>query len=466
MTTVARFVDSIAAAPTLRFDLNTTDVRLQRKSCDFSPPPLKTRNGETLLRDGSPITASAYGNRVIGLTILFTHSTEAARATALNTLNRELDRATNILMWQPDGASAPVFFRTYRSPDYGLQVKQDRTGSWQITLALRAEPFAFGLMVDAGTFTVDNDPAAGTNPGHFDVTAVPGDVEAVAVYTFTVPVGAELFAPALARKTSGDPSTLQWAWQLEHTEWASGVDTSAASVNSAVMSGAGFNYRRTTFATNTAQATRLSYTNPMFPLLEDTTDAKRIARVGVYRVVVRVKQSVANDVIKVNMVTSDGAQRTATLTSSSTPQLADLGWITLSPGAVAFGPSGVAQGHAGNAISLQAQRVSGSGSLDWDYLRLIPADEALAISEQAAVDEDPIMFDGYNDVTHSLDATVSSSSPMGFAVSRPAGRRGTIPGLKPGTNRLFLYDRPGFDDTLGVDIAVHVYYWPRWLYVR
>src|SRR4030042_6530749 len=117
MTQTLQFVDKIDAAPTLRLDLNDSS-KWFLDSKDMSPPGLKRSVADTMLREGAKVCASAYQNRVVKLTLDVKASTKDLLATEIQKLNRELDRAQNILKWKAEGATNPVFFRTWRSPDW------------------------------------------------------------------------------------------------------------------------------------------------------------------------------------------------------------------------------------------------------------------------------------------------------------------------------------------------------------
>ena len=166
------FVDSIAAAPTVRLNLdNQAPWSVMADGTDLSPPQLRRAVAGTLLADGQIIPAAAYADRLITLALDFTASVTDAAATALQALARELNRPTNILRWQP-GTSAPVFFRTFRS-DFGSVVWD--AVERKATVRILAEPFAYGLKETSGLTVVINDPAEGTtlnsNP-FFEVDAL------------------------------------------------------------------------------------------------------------------------------------------------------------------------------------------------------------------------------------------------------------------------------------------------------
>ena len=102
----------------VRLDLNdgiTWGVNYE--GTDFSPPPLKQAWSNTLLTDGERLSAAAYANRTINLNMDLMVSTQDGIAAELQKLWRELNRPSNFLMYQPEGAANPVYFRTLRSSD-------------------------------------------------------------------------------------------------------------------------------------------------------------------------------------------------------------------------------------------------------------------------------------------------------------------------------------------------------------
>ena len=152
---LVQFVDSISATPTVRLDVNASPWSVRRQETQLPPPPLRRAVVSSLLQDGERIPAAAYGNRVITLRLGLDETiTDDAAAGYIQTLTRELDRASNLLKWQP-GTSNPVFFKTLRA-DYDALV-------WDpvqkvATVSLPAEPFAYGLKEVLPTAVVSNDP--------------------------------------------------------------------------------------------------------------------------------------------------------------------------------------------------------------------------------------------------------------------------------------------------------------------
>lgn len=142
---LVRFVDRIAASPTVRLDIMR--VWSVRPESDLSPPPRRRAIAGTLLADGQIVPAAAWDNRTIRLELrLRSGVDENVAAAALQQLARELDRPGNVLLWQP-GTSNPVFFRTLRA-EFGAVRWNPLDKTAQVLIP--AEPFGYGIKVDLG----------------------------------------------------------------------------------------------------------------------------------------------------------------------------------------------------------------------------------------------------------------------------------------------------------------------------
>ncbi|MET7395627.1 carbohydrate binding domain-containing protein [Dactylosporangium sp. NPDC005572] len=141
---LVQFVDRIGTDPTVRLDVCGDIWSLQADS-DLTPPAVDRAYGGSLLTDGRPVTAAAYGNRVLRLELLLLDGvTEDDAAAHVQNLTREISRPANILRWQP-GTSQPVFFRTL-FPEFGRVIWEP--SQKRCSLIIPAEPFAYGVKVD------------------------------------------------------------------------------------------------------------------------------------------------------------------------------------------------------------------------------------------------------------------------------------------------------------------------------
>jgi len=450
---LCRFVSSITASPTVRLDLNDGALwAVSADGLDLSPPPMRRSVVSTMLRDGEPISASAYGNRTLVLPLDLQASTEDAAWTAQQALWAELNRPTNILQLQLGGV--PVFFKTYRAPDSVLELVSGRVMNQRITLAIPAEPFALGLAEAPSPPTVTNNPAAGSNGQFFDLTGVKGDVETPLRITIPAADINGRAAVVFATRRGGTPSNMPFVLQAE--AMPTSTDTSLPG-NDALMSGSGSNYARTTFAGTPAASTRLSY-NP-WPVSASVDNR------GTYRVFARIRKSVNGDAIDAYltygpMLISTGTVR---LPANTVLQYVDMGLINFPAGADPVDDTaGVAQTVAGQRIDWVAGRVSGSGNLDLDHLLFMPADDSLLLAN--TTDANVIhrgVFDGVKEMFYGI--TSGGDVSYSGAVPLPGG----FPYVSPGvTNRVFyLKGLNGTTDPITATTVLTLAYWPRYLLV-
>ncbi|MCX4470442.1 hypothetical protein OOK41_09000 [Micromonospora sp. NBC_01655] len=454
-----QFVDSIAASPTVRLDLQGPGWTV-RDGTTFGMPELKRAvAGTTLLGDGESYPAVAYGNRTITLVLRIDGVSDDARAGMLQQLMRELDRPANILRYRP-GTSSPVFFRTFRAgPD---NVNWDPfTKEPRVTIP--AEPFAYGLKETLSPVTVSNNPAS-TGGCYLDITGVKGDVET----PLYLRLGADFMAvaaatryPVLGLRRRGTPGAAPLVLQAESMVTATA--TALAASNDTAMSGSGQNYVRIT-PLNTDMDQRI-YADP-FPAAA-SVDVR-----GRYRVLARVRQSQVLDTWNVQFVygplgTLQVSNDAVPVTQAPGPRYVDLGTIQYPYGAdpVTDGVSGVEVPVQGIRVSVFAQRVSGTGTLDIDLLMFVPADDAYAA---VRVSSDSGAAAGAIDAARTMVYAVGASGEIRppQAPSQVAGR---FPMLSPGvTNRVvWLADGAALADAaLTSTSTLTPYYWPRYGYVR
>lgn len=446
MAHIVQFVDQIASVPAVRLDLNAGSYEVRREGVDLSPPNLRRVTIASMIRDGEEIPASAYDNRILRLTVEVTAANEDTLATNLQTLGRELDRRNNILMFQSHGAGNPVFFRTFRSPDYQRRRPNPQGLLVECDLMIVAEPFAYGLQETIlNAVTVTNNPA--TNQYADTAATVKGDVPTPA-YIETTGITASL-KQLIAVRRHGTPGYI-----YEQAEnMTNGTD--AADVVDATCSAG--NKVRVTPGTAT-EATRLTW-NP-FPRATPTSDDR-----GVYRVFARVSKTTGADVWQVRVRhTATGwianiDNPLVTLLAASTQwHMVDLGLIQLPPGQdpIYDGYSNVQWAFEDTQLLLRAVRVSGGGNLDIDYIALIPASEELAIASANGTAA-TFLWDGPMDVVRPANGITTLCT---FA------RAGAIPLLSPGqVNRIHVLRQLMATDAIADTVTLTVKYWPRWLAV-
>src|SRR5687768_15079817 len=98
-----KFVDKIAASPTVTFDMNRADGSVALdfgEGFNISPPPKKRSFTTNSITDGGLLTSSAYENRVLEFTVAIdgTYSQKVAQCAALK---EQLGKDQNLIMYTP-----------------------------------------------------------------------------------------------------------------------------------------------------------------------------------------------------------------------------------------------------------------------------------------------------------------------------------------------------------------------------
>ncbi len=313
----------------------------------------------------------------------------------------------------------------------------------------------------------------------WDITSIKGDVE-TPLY-LSVPgsglVVADRFSSrqsVIAVRRRGTPSQAPFVLQAESMTPVS-VDTTVQP-NSAVMSGSGSNFMRTTFATVAPMATRLSITNwPAAP----SVDVR-----GKYRVYMRYRSSVivpgqmqarlqwgTSNVSTVN----DTVDLIRTYGGAGGPYIlyADLGDVQFPQGydPVSDGPDGVELPVDGMYVAVDAARLSGSAALDIDCLLFVPADDrTLLITWPPSGTPVTLTYDADRNQVYAEASTGAVVGKAGSSID------GLPPLVSPGvTNRVYFLRDVGQTSstgsaTTGDDITastvISPYYWPKYLSVR
>ena len=481
---VLQFVDRVGTGSVLRLNMNDgKNLRLllgpDFSGPNFSPPTLKRAIVSTLLSEGAQIPASAYDNRLIVLPLRVTACDEAEMASILQSLHRELDRPKNILKWHPTYNFAPVYFRTYRSPDYVLDQTYEGKADLRITLKLMAEPFALGDRVDLANVTVNNDPAAVSNPMYVDISDVLGDV------------ATPLFLKTISSTPTNDLRNVTSCIAVRRHGIPGGVyyreaedrDNTGPDTTQVVDAGAsGGQKMRTTFATDITLTGRLEFSSwPVSPAANSEEFR------GTYRMFAVVKKSVNSDDIKIQLAWSglnivlsgDPQQFEGDIVTLPTDGLStfwflqDLGLFSMpaGPDPVADGYSGIELAVRTLELHVRAGRTSGTGNLEIDFIIAVPADEELTLIKwSGAGPGHPFVVDGPLDTVYGLQAVGSGiiSAATGIGAF---DRAGSIPLLAPNqTNRLVFLQTVGTYVTMFYDVTgttvLAISYWPRYLYIR
>jgi hypothetical protein len=456
---VIEFVDSVSATALVRLSLTTGGWTVLFQGTSVPPPPFRRALAQTFLADGGFIPASAYDNRVITLRIRYDGTAGPTSATAVQVLNRELDRERNILRWQPDNSIPAVYFHTFRSPDYD-PITDHGLDQFEMTIHLVAEPFALGLPVTVTPIVVQSDPAHSQGKW-FEVNNVQGDVETPLMIKIPGSSGTgrqSLFAV----RRGGVPSLMPFVLQAEimglgtnTTIITGGADWSPSATNNETAD--------TSFATVTAKAIRLSA--GAFPS-PGGTDTR-----GTYRVFARVGCNTLSSQFGINI--GHGLRNTqnpevifSSNASSLIQQHVDLGLVQIPEGfdPITDGPTGVAVPVNGVQIFYNVRRMAGN-NMYTDYLLFVPADDAVAIVKWGGSNPTQFVFNGYTRSVYGLDGSgrVQDIESSGFV--------GGVPMVSPGVfNRIvFMADVTPTNtvvESLTGSVTISPSYWPRYLSVR
>jgi hypothetical protein len=456
--------DMASASPTVLLDINSGSIRVG-DGWELGPTPYEKGRAGGSLRHGQRVIRSNAGNQTLVIPIEIQGTSSDNTAQLIENLGRQL-AVDNILKVQLNTTN-PVFFRTLADPGYGATVRKILTQSMRVELEIEALPFCHGPRVEAtgSPFTVSNNPAS-ANGCFFDITGVLGDAETPLLLLATstgasgAPSGLVNKWTHIATRRRGTPSGYSNLIQAE--VMLSSTDTSV--VADATMSGG--SKQRVTFATNTSLTVRLS---DQFPENNVATVEAR----GEYRVYAKVAKTVAGDVMNVQFRYGTGSVNhvindAVTLPLVTGPMLVDLGKIPVpsyaDPGVHGF--SGVQLKALTSWVGLYAQRVSGSGSLDIDFLYFVPADDQTLIVKFPNTDT-TYAIDGTTDAggsVYSLNTALDTVNNTAFPPQIVGG--GGFPEVIPGaTNRIHFLrhvNPDGSVDALTDTTTIRAYYWPRW----
>jgi hypothetical protein len=460
---VVQFVDSVQDSPTIRLDLSDGTVWTARaEGTDLSPPPMRRSVSTNMISDGDTVSAAAYADRVVTLSLVLETAGNADAATQIQLLARELDRPTNILRWQPDGA-APMFLRTKRSPidEISSEIPPIHT----LKVPILCEPFAVGPKEVLAPVVVSNDPSTGCN---FNVDYPKGDVETPLYLSFAAGdvIAAGQRRTVLATRRRGNPAQAPWIIAAQSMTRAANTTLPG---NDPLMSGTGSNYARLSTLTTTPVTRLTSSTYPAAP----SVDVR-----GRYRCYIRYRKSSAVSDLRLQLLASGDGVNTVTvgpglvvLDDTTAIRWADMGTVQLPIGddPAQDGVSGIDLACRGVTWLIQAVNFSGgSPTLDVDCLVFVPADDRLCRITWPSVTGPTAMV---------LD---SSSRPRVYGVGS-AGETystqvrgldgGGTPMVSPGQyNRITMLLDAGLTSTAGDAIAnsmtVTPYYWPRYLGLR
>ena len=451
MATLVKFVDSIAASPTTRLDLND-GTTWTVTALDPGMPRLRRAASANAMTHGIFVSSSTYDARRLTITLVLNAGTADGNGTEVQKLARELDRTDNFLMYQDNAFTKPVFFRTYRS-DFSQLQRFIGSTAYQGTVEILAEPFALGLLETLGPFTVNYDPAA-SNGLYFDATGVIGDVEAQPRVSWPTGASGSTFTFSLRRR--GTPSATPFLLQAE--AMTLGGDSSISTESNA--SGGASNNAVNLGTITSSLVQRVSMAD--YPS-SDTVDAR-----GRYRVLARFKHNNATPTtyqLKLGYTSTDNVNPTVTFTATGNAWVSfkDLGYINIPFGAdPVASDDGTTLAADGVPLSLRVASTSGSPSCALDYLLFIPADDRLGIvAEGYSSAGGDTVVDG-NGLVWARTSGGAVQTP-----DNPSAMTGGTIALAPNvTNRVFAIPSYAATATITGTVAVTLKYHPRYLFVR
>jgi len=458
---LVKFVDSPAVGAVVRLDLNTAPLRV---TAEFDP--------------GSPsLEGTRYGPRQLGVPLRL-EGTKAVTQPVLSSLARELARRENWLLFQASAGSDPVWFRTSQATpgeqSFDLVRADDVTKDfWDIGLTLDAEGAAYGTQVVLGAVTINNNPAHATNPQSYTLPTILGDAPAPlnveASFTGTVTNGAG--STLLLSRHSNAGAALNGRIVSGFEGWATGMDVETTlQTNDPLMSGSGSNYLRTAFTVSESYVTvRANKTLTAVPF-------------GRYRMLARFRKTSAAAVFNVQLKQNPGSVTDAgqvqhpltRYAASSTvgPHWLDMGYASFPVSGSPSPGSTTAQCY----FTIHAGRVSGTGSLDFDCLLLVPV-----VAEDVPASDTIETYHGYetNAAAHVVgwnadDEEVYNSAVGVLGASGPPRSAGRFLTVCPGWNNHLTFMRhvglaPLYvgaatpDDKLTDTTSLTFSYFPRFL---
>jgi hypothetical protein len=464
--TTWQFVDSIAASPTVLLDLNASPFFIDTSRVDLTPPEFDQSWSDNSLYHGSRLVWEKAQNRSLFIPVHIMTSTVAAQETAIQNLGLQI--AKNGILKVQIG-STPIFFRTFGNPKYAMKVRRSLKDTGSVDLTILAEPFGYGTRVEVtgSPFTVNNDPANATNPCRFDITGVLGDASTPLLLVVAstgatgAPSGMINKQVHIGTRRRGTPSNYSNIIQGESMTLVNGA------ASTVVAGTSGGSVMRIT----PSGATMLVRAGNPFP----SNGTSVIDARGQYKVYARCQKSIAGDTwdiqlkygtSSVDCVANDVQRLPA---AAAGPYYVDVGMVPCPAYSdpTFHGFSGVETKSQVPWISFWAQRVSGTGTLDVDFLYFMPADDQTLIAK----------FPN-NDIQYAIDGTTDSGGAVyGFPypamdeilttgspvqVVGGAGFPEVLPGVTNRIHWLRNVDPAGTVDALANNTTVRAFYWPRW----
>lgn len=465
---LVQFVDAPTPTATVLFDFNdkTATVRryTKRESFSVGAPDL----------DGD---VDSVDPRYLPRTVAFTLMIDGPKSAALTVqsqLARRITAGPGWLRFQMSASSKVVYFRTYRAQpgDLSFDNASADTGSdiWELAITLPAESFARGERVTLSTVTINNDPAAGTNPCSVALASIVGDAPAplrlavVPSNRSTVNGRRWLFA-AHAGATSRAPIF----WQIGTGDGWTGFSV-AAPVSSASYSGG--SYRPTSFSGTPGAAS--GFFNGNTP----TTPTP-----GRYKVMIRAARSDLASTFTVQFQQSGALSVTgvaAAFDRASSGAVEHATWLDLGdftfPPATPDGIDTAVTAFDPFPVAVNIKRLTGGGQLFLDVIALIPISTPDTVESRFMYADAPTAATTSDTALDIYDGDLEvywKANGSTLAQSAGATIQGAFPRVTPGAaNTLTVLQQvaqrsTGGDnsDAIAATTSVTPSYLPRYLYV-
>jgi hypothetical protein len=449
---LVRFVDAPDPAAVIRFDFNAAGTWAD----DETWPEHDGFSLGAPAFEGDPDAYGVeYGYRELGFNLLVDGSATLAART-MGRLSRELQRRDNWLLFQLSAESDPVWFKTYRSQPGELSLEhvyvEDASNLYGISVSLAADPFAYGERVTLPAVSISNDPIAAGNPMRYELPPIVGDAPAPLRVAVTPSAAAALSSGTMLLAVNslepgqGFGHTLATASGAGGNLLQLGTDTTLQASTGAVDGTAA----RVAF-TDATMATRVSFLTSMW--------------VGRYRVFVRLKVSDSSTVLAIK----HGETAATQLPTSSAWRWVELGNAHIPYGNAVSVDSSLS-GFADGGVTVDVQRVSGSGTVDIDAVVLLPARQtgdvgntstAVASGNPTGVDATQMIVNGEHEITLTASATGTLVN-----MTRANAVSGGYPLARPGAdNHLFVMQAFTTTDDIARTASLAISYLPRFLYL-
>ena len=404
-------------------------------------------------------------------TIRFTHRFESSETTAqasLATLGQLLTADKSWLLIQQRQSSAPVWARVWRSSPAALSWDQVQIrtetgagsprGKYELALELTADPYLVGAQVTLASGTVNNDPAAGSNPNVLLLGTPVGDAPSPAVVQVGYSADPQ-YRTVLAQITPVSASYVKpVVFQFGASDgWTANNPGADTTTNDGAYSGG--SYRSATFSGSAF--TRTDSTIPP----------------GTYHVLLRCAP--VSSALVFNATFSNGpvadspsVLRTFNFNASATlARYVSFGLVQWLYGVFLSEDKIAGTSPASSVLRLAVDRLSGSGNLRLDALVLVPT---VRVARTLLVGHKSSLT-----VTETIDSELDSVYALsgGAYLSQNTTVEGGSPLVHPGVpNALHLVEQVG--DVLLVDpfasngdrkattFTVSVQYRPYWLWPR